>query len=207
MSTPKFGPHFTDLAEFVNVLPLEEWHVLLDMIGLFTHVHLARPTKADGMHHEGAIPKSASRMTMADNILSFGHGLRGLLPSIPGTLTALSFAENGLQGHLPELHITCNSTLFVHANDLSCHLPTHQEVTPKTCLALIGNHFTKPRHLPAWITTAERPSNMFCVSNRQGKHFIMLLVCGGCIFLLSAALLLKPKTLPMSGKLARARAA
>eukprot|EP00971_Amphidinium_carterae_P077768 1537768-Amphidinium_carterae.1 len=61
------------------VLYLEEWRVLLDMIG----------TKADGMHHEGAIPESASRMTMADNIVSLGHGLTGLLPSIPGTLSAL----------------------------------------------------------------------------------------------------------------------
>eukprot|EP00971_Amphidinium_carterae_P290958 5777941-Amphidinium_carterae.1 len=79
------------------------------------------------MHHEGAIPKSASRMTMADNILSFGEGLRGLLPSIPGTLSVLSVSENALEGHMPELHITCNSTLLVHANDLSCQLPRHQE--------------------------------------------------------------------------------
>eukprot|EP00971_Amphidinium_carterae_P038400 755181-Amphidinium_carterae.1 len=71
-----------------DVLYREEWHVLFSMIGMFTqadHARLARPTKADGMHHKGAIPKSASRMTMADNIVSFGHGLRGLLPSIPGT--------------------------------------------------------------------------------------------------------------------------
>eukprot|EP00971_Amphidinium_carterae_P221011 4388052-Amphidinium_carterae.1 len=88
---------------------------------------------------------------MADNIVSFGRGLRGLLPSIPGTLSTLSLSENGLQGNLPELHITANSTLLVHANDLSCQLPLHQRVTPKTSLALIGNHFTKPRHLPAWI--------------------------------------------------------
>eukprot|EP00971_Amphidinium_carterae_P156270 3098274-Amphidinium_carterae.2 len=73
------------------------------MIGLFTHadhVCLARPTKADGMHHEGAIPKSASRMTLADNIVSLGHGLRGLLPSIPGTMSAVSLSENSLEGHL-----------------------------------------------------------------------------------------------------------
>eukprot|EP00971_Amphidinium_carterae_P293818 5833076-Amphidinium_carterae.1 len=99
----------------VNRCQLEEWHVLLDMIGLFTyadHICPAWPTKADGMHHEGAIPKSASRMTMADNIVSLGHGLRGLLPSIPGTLSALSLSENPLDGHLPELHITANSTLL-----------------------------------------------------------------------------------------------
>eukprot|EP00971_Amphidinium_carterae_P166387 3297508-Amphidinium_carterae.1 len=64
------------------------------------------------MEHEGAIPTSASRMTRADNILSFGHGLKGLLPIIPGTLSALSLSENGLQGNLPELHITANSTLL-----------------------------------------------------------------------------------------------
>eukprot|EP00971_Amphidinium_carterae_P232937 4622782-Amphidinium_carterae.1 len=133
---------------------------------------------------------------MADNILSFGHGLRGLLPSIPGTMSALSLPENGLEGHMPVLHITSKSTLLVHANDLSCQLPRHQEVTPQASLALIGNHFTKPRHLPAWITTAERPSDMFCVSNRQGKSFIVLLGCGGCIFLLSAVLQLRRKTLP-----------
>eukprot|EP00971_Amphidinium_carterae_P339279 6476964-Amphidinium_carterae.1 len=74
------------------VLYLEEWHVLFDRIGLFMHAEharLAQPTEADGMHHEGAIPKTASRMTRADNIVSLGHGLRGLLPSIPGTMSAL----------------------------------------------------------------------------------------------------------------------
>eukprot|EP00971_Amphidinium_carterae_P279716 5552747-Amphidinium_carterae.1 len=79
------------------------------------------------MQHEGAIPKSAGRMTRANNILSFGHGLKGLLPSIPGTLFALSLSENGLEGHLPQLHITTNSTLLVYANDFSCELPRHQE--------------------------------------------------------------------------------
>eukprot|EP00971_Amphidinium_carterae_P316024 6281670-Amphidinium_carterae.1 len=67
------------------------------MIDLFTqadHVRPARPTKAEGMHHEGAIPTSASRMTTADNIVSFGHGLRGLLPRIPGTMSTLSLSEN-----------------------------------------------------------------------------------------------------------------
>eukprot|EP00971_Amphidinium_carterae_P240082 4766564-Amphidinium_carterae.1 len=159
------------------------------------------------MHHEGAIPKSASRMTRAENILSLGHGLRGLLPNIPGTLSTLSLPENGLEGRLPELHITTKSTLLVHANDLSCQLPRHQEVTPTASLALIGNHFSKPRRDPAWITMAERPSDMFCVSNRQGERFAMLLVCGGCIFMLSALLQLTRKTLPMYGKFARARSA
>eukprot|EP00971_Amphidinium_carterae_P057984 1146865-Amphidinium_carterae.1 len=87
----------------------------------------AWPTKADGMHHEGAIPKSASRMTWKDNIVSLGNGLRGLLPRIPGTLSVLSVSENGLEGHMPQLHITAKSTLLVHANDLSCQLPRHQE--------------------------------------------------------------------------------
>eukprot|EP00971_Amphidinium_carterae_P050596 996370-Amphidinium_carterae.1 len=48
---------------------------------------------------------------------------------------------------------------------------------------------------------------MFCVSNEQGKRFAMLLVCGGCVFLLSAALQLTRKTLPIYGKFARARSA
>eukprot|EP00971_Amphidinium_carterae_P151813 3009109-Amphidinium_carterae.1 len=159
------------------------------------------------MHHEGAIPKSASRMNTEDNILSVGHGLRGLLPSIPGTMSLLSLSENKLEGHLSELHITASSTLFVHANHLSCQLPRHREVAPKASLALIGNHFTRPQHLPAWITTAERPSDMFCVSNQQGKGFILLLVCGGCFFLLSAVLLLTRQASPIDGKFALARSA
>eukprot|EP00971_Amphidinium_carterae_P141387 2801691-Amphidinium_carterae.1 len=64
------------------------------------------------MHHEGAIPKSANRMTMQDNVVSLGRGLRGLLPGIPGTMFALSLPENSLEGRLPELHITANSTLL-----------------------------------------------------------------------------------------------
>eukprot|EP00971_Amphidinium_carterae_P001004 19856-Amphidinium_carterae.1 len=70
------------------------------------------PPKANGMLHEGTIPESASRMTMAEIIVSFGHGLRGLLPSIPGTLALLSVWENGLEGILQELHIRENSTLL-----------------------------------------------------------------------------------------------
>eukprot|EP00971_Amphidinium_carterae_P024548 483929-Amphidinium_carterae.1 len=190
------------------VLYLKEWHEPVYAGRQADHVRFAGPTKVDGMHHEGAIPESASRMTMADNVVSLGHGLKGLLPSIPGTLSALSLSENKLEGHLPELHITANSTLLVHANCFSCHLPRHQEVTPKASLALIGNHFTKPRHLPAWIRTTERPSDMFCVSNGQGKSFIMLLSCGaGSCFLLSTVLQLARKTLPMYRKFARARSA
>eukprot|EP00971_Amphidinium_carterae_P231240 4588900-Amphidinium_carterae.1 len=78
---------------------------------------------ASGMHHEGTIPACASRMSIPLTSLAFGHGLRGPLPSIPGTVELLSVWQNSLQGHLPELHITNSSKLFVHANDLSCKLP------------------------------------------------------------------------------------
>eukprot|EP00971_Amphidinium_carterae_P104245 2064524-Amphidinium_carterae.1 len=44
-----------------------------------------RFTKADALLHEGTIPESASRLTTADVMINVGHGLRGLLPSIPGT--------------------------------------------------------------------------------------------------------------------------
>eukprot|EP00971_Amphidinium_carterae_P211953 4205809-Amphidinium_carterae.1 len=91
------------------------------------------------MLHEGTIPDSASRMTMSDIILSFGHGLRGLLPNIPGTMSLFSLWENALEGHLQEMHITENSTLLVQANDFSCRLPRHRDVKPKASLALIGN--------------------------------------------------------------------
>eukprot|EP00971_Amphidinium_carterae_P263821 5234250-Amphidinium_carterae.1 len=58
-------------------------------------------TKVDGMFHEGTIPEPASRMTMSNIFMSFGHGLRGLLPSIPGTMSLLSLWENGFEGQLP----------------------------------------------------------------------------------------------------------
>eukprot|EP00971_Amphidinium_carterae_P231293 4589961-Amphidinium_carterae.1 len=64
---------------------------------------------------------------MSNIIMSLGHGLRGLLPSIPGTTSLLSLWENALEGHLPEMHITANSILFVHANDFSCQLPQHRK--------------------------------------------------------------------------------
>eukprot|EP00971_Amphidinium_carterae_P063448 1255863-Amphidinium_carterae.1 len=59
-------------------------------------------------------------------ILSLGHGLRGLLPSIPGTVSLLGLWENGLEGRLPDLHMLENSTLLVHSNDFSCRLPALQ---------------------------------------------------------------------------------
>eukprot|EP00971_Amphidinium_carterae_P069475 1374817-Amphidinium_carterae.2 len=59
-----------------------------------------RITKADAMLHKGTIPESASRMTAAELIVSFGHGLRGSLPSIPATFHLLSLWENRLEGHL-----------------------------------------------------------------------------------------------------------
>eukprot|EP00971_Amphidinium_carterae_P287246 5702117-Amphidinium_carterae.1 len=42
-------------------------------------------TQVEGTFHEGTIPESASRMTMAEITATFGHGLRGLLPSFLGT--------------------------------------------------------------------------------------------------------------------------
>eukprot|EP00971_Amphidinium_carterae_P056969 1126671-Amphidinium_carterae.1 len=63
---------------------------------------------------------------MMEIIMTFGHGLRGLLPRIPGTMSLLSVWENSLEGYLSEMHITESSTLFVHANDFSCQLPRHQ---------------------------------------------------------------------------------
>eukprot|EP00971_Amphidinium_carterae_P213569 4238405-Amphidinium_carterae.1 len=49
---------------------------------------------ADALFHEGTIPESASRLTAADIKINIGHGLRGLLPSIPGTVGLLSLGEN-----------------------------------------------------------------------------------------------------------------
>eukprot|EP00971_Amphidinium_carterae_P029493 580766-Amphidinium_carterae.1 len=158
------------------------------------------------MIHEGTIPSSASRMTMSKIIISIGHGLRGLLPRIPATMSLLSLWENGLEGYFPELHITNLSVLFVHANDFSCQLPRHRDVTPKRSLALIGNHFAKPRQLPAWITTAEQASDMFLVSEGPGKMFVLTFLCGACIFCL-VALRLKGANKVMHGRFAHAKSA
>eukprot|EP00971_Amphidinium_carterae_P067601 1338694-Amphidinium_carterae.1 len=161
------------------------------------------------MFHEGTLPESASRMTMVEISVSLGHGLRGLLPAIPGTVSLLSLWENGLEGHLHELHMIENSTLLVFGNDFSCKLPRHYGAKPSSSapsLALIGNHFTQPRQVPPWIMPAEQPSDMFCVSNREGKRFALLLCCGGCVFML-AVIQLKKQNFPMYGKFARAMAA
>eukprot|EP00971_Amphidinium_carterae_P291584 5788398-Amphidinium_carterae.1 len=96
------------------------------------------------------------------------------------------------------MQIIENSTLFVHANDYSCKLPRHHEVTSKESLALIGNHFAKPRQLPPWITTAEQPSDMFCVSESQGKNFGKIFLGCACIFSFASAAL---------GLIARAKSA
>eukprot|EP00971_Amphidinium_carterae_P340030 6478178-Amphidinium_carterae.2 len=58
------------------------------------------PTKAEALLLEGTIPESASRLTVAEITISLGHGLRGLLPSILGTVGLLSLWENKLEGHL-----------------------------------------------------------------------------------------------------------
>eukprot|EP00971_Amphidinium_carterae_P185927 3691102-Amphidinium_carterae.1 len=88
---------------------------------------LQKAVVANQLLLEGTIPESASRMTVAEIILSFGHGLRGLLPSIQGTVTVLSLWENSLEGHLPDLHINERSVLLVHANEFSCKLPRNGE--------------------------------------------------------------------------------
>eukprot|EP00971_Amphidinium_carterae_P194849 3866289-Amphidinium_carterae.1 len=46
-------------------------------------------TKVDALFHEGTIPESASRLTTAAITINVGHGLRGILPSIPGTVGVL----------------------------------------------------------------------------------------------------------------------
>eukprot|EP00971_Amphidinium_carterae_P300404 5968781-Amphidinium_carterae.1 len=156
--------------------------------------------QAEGLLLEGTIPETASRLTMADITISFGHGLKGVLPSIPGTVGLLSLWENGLERHLPALHINQTSTLLLYNNDFSCKLPRHYGAKPTSTesLSLIGNHFTKPRCVPTWIMPAEQPADMFCTSNQQSTRFIMLLFCGGCCFVL-ATFLLKRKALPMCG--------
>eukprot|EP00971_Amphidinium_carterae_P128477 2544956-Amphidinium_carterae.1 len=144
---------------------------------------------------------------MEEIILSFGHGLGGVLPSIPGTISLLSLWENGLEGHMHELHLMENSTLLVYNNDFSCKLPHHCDVRSDSTssLALMGNHFAQPRHVPAWIMPAEQPTGMFCVSNHQSKRFIALLCCGGCCFLMAVVQAKKSTNLPMDGRLQRAR--
>eukprot|EP00971_Amphidinium_carterae_P089163 1764555-Amphidinium_carterae.1 len=82
----------------------------------------AQSTQVEGMFHAGTIPESAGRMTVAEIIACFGHGLRGLLPSFLGTVFLLNLWDNGLEGHLPNLHMMENSTLLVYGNDFSCKL-------------------------------------------------------------------------------------
>eukprot|EP00971_Amphidinium_carterae_P245386 4872970-Amphidinium_carterae.1 len=84
---------------------------------------------------------------MANITISLGHGLRGLLPSISGTVRLIGVKKNGLEGHLPDLHMNPTSTLLVYGNAFSCKLPRHYGVKPTSnaSLSLIGNHFTQPR--------------------------------------------------------------
>eukprot|EP00971_Amphidinium_carterae_P320724 6374737-Amphidinium_carterae.1 len=109
---------------------------------------------------------------MADITISMGHGLRGVLPSIRGTVGLLSLWENALEGYMPELHMKHASTLLVYSNEFSCKLPRHYGVkltskASQASLALIGNHFAQPRRVPTWIMPAEQPTAMFCRSNQQ----------------------------------------
>eukprot|EP00971_Amphidinium_carterae_P202086 4009643-Amphidinium_carterae.1 len=104
---------------------------------------------------------------MASITISFGHGLKGLWPSISGTVLVLSLWENALEGHLPELHMNHTSTLLVYGNEFSCKLPRHYGVkltskASQASLSLIGNHFAQPREIPTWIMPTEQPTDMFC---------------------------------------------
>eukprot|EP00971_Amphidinium_carterae_P128215 2540031-Amphidinium_carterae.1 len=60
------------------------------------------------------------------------------------------------------------------------------EAQPLISLALIGNRFAKPNHLPAWISTHEQPPDMFCASNNQGESVADIFMCGACISILVA---------------------
>eukprot|EP00971_Amphidinium_carterae_P327047 6458191-Amphidinium_carterae.1 len=53
---------------------------------------------------------------MAHITISLGHGLRGLLPGISGTVGLLSLWENGVEGHLPQLHMKNTGTLLLYSN-------------------------------------------------------------------------------------------
>eukprot|EP00971_Amphidinium_carterae_P248346 4930273-Amphidinium_carterae.3 len=46
-------------------------------------------TEAEALLHEGTVPECTSRLTVAYIAISFGHGLRGSLPSISGTVGLL----------------------------------------------------------------------------------------------------------------------
>eukprot|EP00971_Amphidinium_carterae_P136050 2695782-Amphidinium_carterae.1 len=100
------------------------------------------------------------------------------------------------------------SNILAHSNEFSCKLPRHYgvELTSTASLSLIGNHFAQPREIPTWIMPEEQPTDMFCRSNRQSQKFILLLLCGGCCFVL-AAIQLKRTALPMCGEFEHARLA
>eukprot|EP00971_Amphidinium_carterae_P118538 2348414-Amphidinium_carterae.1 len=70
---PDCSPEHTVVLSFLRVV------LSINQIG--THPILS----ASATQHEGTIPKTASRMTMSAIFLSFGHGLKGFLPHIPGT--------------------------------------------------------------------------------------------------------------------------
>eukprot|EP00971_Amphidinium_carterae_P006407 126423-Amphidinium_carterae.1 len=109
--------------------------------------------------HEGTIPVCARRLSSPWSRVALGRGLRGPLPRISGTVELLSLFGNTLEGHLPELRLSAEqSSLFFHDNDFSCNLPLNGKVKLNVSLALIGNHFTQPRQIPAWITSLEQPS-------------------------------------------------
>eukprot|EP00971_Amphidinium_carterae_P039845 782287-Amphidinium_carterae.1 len=94
---------------------------------------------------------------------------------------------NGLQGHLPELHLGKESVILAYSNYLSCSLPKHGAVQPRFSIALVGNHFAQPTAFPEWIKPVER-SPLFCVSNKQAADFVkkftlLVLLFGGCCLL------------------------
>eukprot|EP00971_Amphidinium_carterae_P205430 4076996-Amphidinium_carterae.1 len=67
------------------------WHVVLALstAGVVDSKIAPMLGLAEELLHEGTIPGSASRLTVVNITMSFGHGLRGVLPSISETVGLL----------------------------------------------------------------------------------------------------------------------
>eukprot|EP00971_Amphidinium_carterae_P050244 990108-Amphidinium_carterae.1 len=120
-----------------------------------------------GVIHRGGVPSELSRVSTRSTALVFGHGLQGLWPHCPATLSSLSLWANALEGHLSvssknpsryrDLHIKPQSDILLHSNFFSCKLPSNEQCEAAFSTALIGNHFAEPPGaFPPWITPDER---------------------------------------------------
>ena len=116
------------------------------------------------------------RSTQLSVLAASKQALEGVIPPFAATLHILSLQNNAFK-IMSDVRFSksMNSSVLVHNNLLSCHLPRCGNATAKVSLSGLGNQLSCPkRGFPKWVVPIDR-DRLFWVRDREGFALLMKL--------------------------------